>query len=397
MSPLKYITIPTLVVVLGIASSAQNTQTPPQALPGAHPPECLSVSPWIGVQDPDCTKANHPRTRDEKGGTGETGPYEVVPGFFKPELPKGWALGRVGGIFAESPDRIYMYSSGIVASENAKPSGGLLRYFNLAQGGLVPSFTRREYVLTIFDRNGKQIDAWKHVDAMHSVGSTPHRVRISPYDPEKHVWLIDEGRPPFDQILKFTNDGKLVMKVEGKASTSDIAFLPNGDFYALQRGKDDHPIIKYSKDGKEIGRLGPKGSTNDAHCIAFDKRGRIYVGEMANGRVQVFDPAGNPVDMWPNIRVPNYCAMDRNEHLWVFDSDSMSFLKYDLNGRLLSRWGTLGYYPGRFTNVNQFHVDSEGNLYTAEPVSWRPQLLRPKKGAMPDDLIAPFLHEHGGR
>jgi hypothetical protein len=351
-----------------------------------------TLSTSAGVPDPDCTTANHPRIREEKGGTGETGPYEVVPGFFKPDLPEGWTFGRVGGIFAESPDRIYVYSSGIVQIESAKPVGAIARYFGLMESGSTPSSSmRREHVLTIFDRSGKQVDEWKHVDAMHSVGSVPHRVRISPYDPDKHVWLIDEGRPPFDQILKFTNDGNLVMKVEGKASTSDIAFLPNGDFYALQRANDDYPIIKYSKDGKEIGRLGPKGSTGDAHCIAFDKRGRIYIGEMNRGRVQVFDPSGKPLDIWPNIRIPNYCAMDRNEHLWVFDTGSQAFLQYDLNGRLLSRWGSLGYYPGRFLGVNQFHVDSEGNLYTAEWLNWRAQMFRPKKGAKLGELVPPPL------
>lgn len=180
-------------------------------------------------------------------------------------------------------------------------------------------------------------------------------------------------------------------KVQGKSSTSDIAFLPNGDFYALQRGKDDHPIIHYSKDGKEVRRLGAKGSTFDAHCLAFDKRGRIYVGEMNNDRVQVFDAAGKTVDIWPNVRHINFCAMDKNEYLWVFDSDSLAFLQFDLNGRLLFRWGTWGTYPGRFLSVNQFHVDSEGNLYTAEPNQWRPQMFRPKKGAKPNELIPQFL------
>ena len=65
----------------------------------------------------------------------------------------------------------------------------------------------------------------------------------------------------------------VLMRVEGKASTSDIAFLPNGEFYAVQRTNTEEPLIKYSKDGKELARIGPKGATKDAHCIAFDKRG----------------------------------------------------------------------------------------------------------------------------
>lgn len=388
-----------LVVVFGVVSRAQNAPKPSGAgpavaqpkVPSTRPAECApyGINAQAIAPDPDCTMANHPLTPNEKGGTGETGPYTVVPNHFKPDFPKGWTWGRVGGIFAESPDRVYVYISGINPVEDAKPWGGILRILGLAPGALTPPSTRREYILTIFDRTGKQIGMFKEADAMKH--STPHRVRVSPWDPEKHVWLVDEGGT--DQILKFTRDGKFIMKVQTKGSTgpSDIAFLPNGDFYAVQRGRNDEQVLHFSKDGKEIRRLGVKGSTFDAHCLAFDKRGRMYVGDMYGERIQVYDASGKLVDTWPNIRQINFCAMDKNEHLWVFDSDSMAFLKYDLNGRLLFRWGTLGTYPGRLMNINQFHVDSEGNLYTASPVNWRPQLFRPKKGAKPSELIPQLL------
>ena len=385
----------------GPGSAAQPGDAPPPIvlkLPGPTPagrnPECTAMSAGRDQEDPNCTKANSPRLTNEKGGTGETGPYEVVPGFFKPTLfPQGYTWSRVGGIFAESPDRIYVYISGIVPVQSAPPWGALLRYFGLSNQGLVSPETRREFILTVFDGTGKQIEAWRNVDKYHNgQGSTPHRVRVSPYDPEKHVWIIDEGRPPYDQIIKYTHDGKEVMRIAGKAATSDIAFLPNGDFLAIQRTDTEEPFIRYSKDGQELGRMGPKGATKDAHCAGFDKKGNIYVGEMGGGRVQVFDPTGKSIDIWPNLRIPNFCAMDQNDNFWVFDSEAIRFLKYDLNGKLLSSWGTLGYYPGRFTHVNQFDVDPQGNLYVAEPFGWRPQLLRPKPNAKKEDLIAP-LHK----
>ena len=380
-----------LVVFSGVVASgvaiAQDLKLPPP-VPADRVPECTNIGGFRGVSDSDCTKANAPSQPGEKGGTGETGPYEVVPDHFKPVFPEGYRWGRVGGIFAESPDRVYIYASGIVKNESTPAWGGVLRYFSMVTGGLMPSDLRREFIMTVYDRTGKMIDVWKQVDKYHNgAGSVPHRVRVSPYDPEKHVWIIDEGSPPYDQIIKYTRDGKEVMRVVGKAATADIAFLPNGDFYAIQRTTTDEPIIKYSKDGKELARLGPKGSTKDAHCLAFDKAGNIYIGEMGQGRVQVFDPTGKPKDIWPNIRITNYCGMDPDDHLWVFDSDSMQFLKYDTNGKLLANWGTFGHYPGRFLNVNQFDVDSEGNLYVAEPTNWRPQFFRPKKNADPNELI----------
>jgi streptogramin lyase len=351
-------------------------------------PECTNIGSFRGVPDPTCTKANAPSQIGEKGGTNETGPYEVVPDFFKPNFPEGYKWARVGGIFAQD-DKIYIYASGLAKNDSTPAWGGLMRYFSMVAGGLMPADIRRDHILTVWDRKtGKHLDTWKQADQYHNkAGSVPHRVRVDPNDPQKHVWIIDEGSGPFDQIIKYTADGKEVMRIQGKASTADIAFKPNGEIWALERTTTDEPIIRYDAKGKEIGRLGPKGSTKDAHCIAFDRGGNFYIGEMLNGRVQKFDPEGKPIEIWPNIRITNYCAMDTEDHLWVFDSDSMKFLKYDTNGKLLTSWGTFGYYPGRFLNVNQFDIDKDGNLLVAEPTNWRPQFFRPKKNANPDDLI----------
>jgi hypothetical protein len=62
---------------------------------------------------------------------------------------------------------------------------------------------------------------------------------INPYDPERHVWLVDDGTHSID---KFTNDGKkLVMtlgefKVPGNdekhfGRPTEIAWLPDGTFF----------------------------------------------------------------------------------------------------------------------------------------------------------------------
>ena len=52
----------------------------------------------------------------EKGGWDLTGPYQVVPGWPKPmsQLPghEKWGWGAVEGIFAESPNRIFIVQSG---------------------------------------------------------------------------------------------------------------------------------------------------------------------------------------------------------------------------------------------------------------------------------------------
>ena len=49
--------------------------------------------------------------------------------------------------------------------------------------------------------------------------NTPHQVYISPYDPERHIWVVERGGGGDDiheQIIKFTNDGsEIALRLPG--------------------------------------------------------------------------------------------------------------------------------------------------------------------------------------
>ena len=95
----------------------------------------------------------------------------------------------------------------------------------------------------------------------------PHKVLISPYDPEKHVWLVDDGA---QQIFKLTNDGKKIVmtlgefRVEGNDDThfarpTDIAWLPDGTFFVTD-GYTNTRVLKFDKNGKLLMTWGQKGT-----------------------------------------------------------------------------------------------------------------------------------------
>ena len=56
-------------------------------------------------------------------------------------------------------------------------------------------------------------------------------------------------------------------------------------------------ILKFTKDGKLIktwGKLGTgPGEFDQPHALAFDSKGRLYVGDRNNNRIQIFDQDGN--------------------------------------------------------------------------------------------------------
>ena len=69
---------------------------------------------------------------------------------------------------------------------------------------------RYHHVIFVVDRDGKMVQWWNDLDKIFEgkCGRGPHKIKMSPYDPEKHVWIIDDQ---LHVIYKFTYDGKLVM------------------------------------------------------------------------------------------------------------------------------------------------------------------------------------------
>jgi DNA-binding beta-propeller fold protein YncE len=261
-------------------------------------------------------------------------------------------------------------------------------------------------VIVVFDRNGKVIEDWSQWD---KIWGRPHDVEISPYDPEKHIWIVDADN---HFVGKFTNDGKkmvLRLGTPGVPGNDDthfarptfLAFMPDGTMF-LADGYDNTRIIKYDKDGKKLLEWGMKGTPpnekrpgymNNVHGIAVDpKLGRVYVNDRNNGRVQVFDVNGKFLDEWnfgprPPMNIHTiYVGADST--LWAADQGSNKLLAYDPQGHFLYSWGTYGTFQGCQWGVHGFATDKEGNLYTAEVRAGRVQKYTPRKGANPAFLVA---------
>jgi DNA-binding beta-propeller fold protein YncE len=342
----------------------------------------------------------------EKGGEEETGPYEVVANWPQP-IPglEDLTWGSTAGVFAETPDRVWIAQRGMLPKppprQPGQGGGGDARRATSGE----PKWT---HCIIVVDRNGKLVQAWTQHDPMFATkgGRGPHKIKMSPYDPEKHVWVIDDQ---LHQIFKFSYDGKLVMTlgerlVEGAdanhfARPTDIDWLPDGTFF-ISDGYTGTRVAKFDKNGKFLMQWGEKGESgketrpgymNTVHSVAVGKDRRVYVSDRSNSRVQVFDENGKFLDAWPGIRSPYSVFMAKDQYLWVTDGVTNKILKYDLKGKLLYGWGTYGQFPGGLWGVHQISVDQEGNLYTAEVFNGKAQKFRPKKGADPSKLVGQEL------
>jgi len=165
----------------------------------------------------------------------------------------------------------------------------------------------------------------------------PHGIHV---DGSGNVWVTDargkDGRG--HQVFKFSPEGKRLLSL-GKAGVtgdgpdtfnqpSDIAVGANGDIFVAD-GHDESSnarIVKFSKDGTFIKAWGKHGSAAGEfevpHGLAFDSRGRLFVADRGNNRIQIFDQDGRFLEEWKQFSRPSGIYIDRNDVLYVADSES---------------------------------------------------------------------------
>jgi hypothetical protein len=165
---------------------------------------------------------------------------------------------------------------------------------------------------------------------------SPHKLAV---DTDGYLWLADNGG---HQVFKLTQDGKVLLTLGKRGiagsgldefdAPTDVAIAPNGDIFV----GDGHSgggtstgnarIMKFDKDGKFLQTWGKKGmgpgEFDVIHTLAFDSRGRLFIGDRQNNRIQIFDQNGTFIAQWFQFGRPSGMYIDKNDVIYVSDSES---------------------------------------------------------------------------
>ena len=151
-----------------------------------------------------------------------------------------------------------------------------------------------------------------------------------------------------EQVIKLSPSGKVLMRlgVAGKSGggpgllhdPGDVITAPNGDIFVVDgHGTVDLKlppdtvtrVIKFTPDGKFIkawGSLGSgRGQFRNPHALAFDSKGRLFVADRVNGRIQVFDQDGK----W----LTEYRAFNHPSGLYIAADDTLYAVDYNTEGQ----------------------------------------------------------------
>ncbi len=356
--------------------------------------------------------------------------FEVDPLWPKP-LPNHWILGNTIGVSADGQDHIWI----IHRQGSLEPKEIYATTDPPGASCCLPAPPVLE-----FDQVGNLIGHWGGRGQGYEWPESNHGITV---DYKGNVWIGGNGRgmPPGaaarpggsgqpaaqgaapaegqtggglgyfhdSMIMKFTQDGKLLMQI-GKPGASkgsnDVENLrlpakifvdkETNEVYVAD-GYGNHRVIVYDADTGKYKRhwgayghkpedinLGPYNPDappaqqfrNPVHCAELAKDGLLYVCDRVNDRIQVFKKDGTFVkevfiakrtlgdgSVWDIAfsRDPQqkylYLADGANEKVYILLRDTLE---------ILTSFGDGGRQPGQFYAVHSITTDSKGNIYTTE-------------------------------
>jgi sugar lactone lactonase YvrE len=254
------------------------------------------------------------------------------------QLPAGRSWGTTAGIDIDPKDgNVWAYERC-----GAGAAGG-------AGGGAVDCETNAVDPIFKFDHSTGAVLA----NFGKGVMVTPHGISV---DKDGNVWVADfsgnKAGTKGHQVHKFSPKGEKLLSLgtAGKPGNADGQFNqpndvvvgPDGSIYVadghdaqgmttnaaltegLARGATSR-ISKFSPDGKFIkswGKIGVKhGEFRTPHALVFDSRGRLWVADRGNHRIEIFDQEGTYLESRYSFSRPSGLFI-KGETLYVIDSES---------------------------------------------------------------------------
>ena len=208
----------------------------------------------------------------------------------------------------------------------------------------------------------------------------PHGLLVMP---DASLWALDAGAVAGvngqvaigSQALHLDKNGQ-VLAMLGKPGVSaagrdtlnkpsDIAIGRNGDIFIA----DGHSggaarLVKFNSRGEYVTECGSRGAgpgqMGQPHALAMDSRGRIFLADRTNNRINIYDQDCRFLTEWKQFGRPSWVAIDSSDTIYVVDTQTTEGRAGFENGIYIgdARDGKVtGFIP---QNPGSFGLGSEG-------------------------------------
>jgi peptidylamidoglycolate lyase len=190
-------------------------------------------------------------------------------------------------------------------------------------------------------------------------------------------------------VYKFSPDGRLLLTLGERAvpgsdgahfdRPTKVAVSADGSFY-VSDGYRNSRVARFARDGRFLQQWGSKGTGPGQfdlpHGIALDARGRVYVADRNNARVQVFDGEGRYLAEWKGTAFgrPFDVAVGADGMIVIADGgdlpreppDRSAVVVARPDGTVVERFGRFGVYDGELYRAHALAVARDGSVYVGD-------------------------------
>ena len=266
-------------------------------------------------------------------------PYQSVAPWGK--LPDGRTWGALNGVAIDSDGESVWVVNRCGANPDVPPGASPFAYDTCAGSAVAPVMK--------FDSAGNLVKSFGA-----GMFIFPHKSYV---DRDGNVWVVDmrganarelakspDAAGKGHTVVKFSPDGRVLMTLgkpgvagnppETLTEPTSVVVAANGDILVTEGHSGQAPnappdtvarISKFTRDGKFIKSFGRLGSGpvefRTPHDIAMDSRGRIYVADRGNHRIQILDQDGAFLGEWKQFGRPSGVTI-RDGLIYVADSES---------------------------------------------------------------------------
>ena len=306
-----------------------------------------------------------------------------------PKMPAKWKLGDASSIGIDAQDNVWVLSR----PRTLKPDQGAMA---------APA-------ILVFDAAGNFIRAWAAAGSGYEWPEREHGIHI---DHKGYVWIGGNNCPALnlpglkpvadDQLLKFTQDGKLVMQIgrsnqsKGNADTlnlhraADAWVHPKTNEVFVADGYGNQRVAVFDADTGTFKRMWgafgnkpteqspcatpkpravPDGPGPDhfstVHAVRVANDGTVYVADRENQRVQMFTSDGKFVKQRVRHNAPfarNLALSPDPEQQFLYVGGGVDIVVLDRRTlEIVDLIGGAGFLGGG----HQIATDSKGNIYVA--------------------------------
>ena len=256
-------------------------------------------------------------------------PYRTIENYFK--MPAGRMWGSTSGIGVDRDGTSLWVGERCGANTCLDSKLDPILKFD-ASGTLVKSFGSGTMVFP----HGLTVDKDGNIWVTDGQDNRPRRARGAPPDsplPPAPATIIGH------QVFKYRPDGTLLMTLGKQGGGRDAEYFyqpnavlvaPNGNIFVSEGHASTEGstarVLKFDSNGRFIkswGKLGKgPGEFDQPHALAMDSKGRLFVADRGNNRIQIFDQDDRYVAEWTQFSRPSGIAIDDRDNIYVADSES---------------------------------------------------------------------------